>query len=116
MYVQQEMEEETGYKSKHVEYLLSLRTTVAFCDAFIDVYVATDLEQGKRHLDNAESIDVEIYTLDELCQMIYEGEVQDSKTVAAIMAYSNKIKRLGHILKKKIIVLLMDGICEKNWQ
>ena len=87
-----EMEEETGYKSKHVEYLLSLRTTVAFCDEFIDVYVATDLEQGKRHLDNAESIDVEIYTLDELCQMIYEGEVQDSKTVAAIMAYSNKIK------------------------
>ena len=54
--------------------------------------IATDLEQGKRHLDNAESIDVEIYTLDELCQMIYEGEVQDSKTVAAIMAYSNKIK------------------------
>ena len=35
---------------------------------------------------------LEIYTLDELCQMIYEGEVQDSKTVAAIMAYSNKIK------------------------
>ena len=56
------------------------------------MYVATDLEQGKRHLDNAECIDVEIYTLDELCQMIYEGEVQDSKTVAAIMAYSNKIK------------------------
>lgn len=87
-----EMEEETGYKSSHVEYLLSLRTTVAFCDEFVDVYVAKDLEKGTRHLDDAESIDVEIYTLEELCQMIYEGKIQDSKTVAAIMAYSNKIK------------------------
>ena len=87
-----EMEEETGYKSSHVEYLLSLRTTVAFCDEFVDVYLAKDLEKGTRHLDDSESIDVEIYTLEELCQMIYEGKIQDSKTVAAIMAYSNKIK------------------------
>ncbi|MCI7321727.1 MAG: NUDIX hydrolase [Lachnospiraceae bacterium] len=87
-----EMEEETGYKSSHVEYLLSLRTTVAFCDEFVDVYVAKDLEKGTRHLDDAESIDVEIYTLEELRQMVYEGKIQDSKTVAAIMAYSNKIK------------------------
>ena len=87
-----ELEEETGYKSNHVEFLLSLRTTVAFCDEFVDVYLATDLEKGKQHLDDAESIDIEIYTLDELCQMIYSGELQDSKTVAAIMAYSNKVK------------------------
>lgn len=87
-----ELEEETGYKSKHVEFLLSLRTTVAFCDEFVDVYLATDLEKGKQHLDDAESINIEIYTLDELCQMIYSGELQDSKTVAAIMAYSNKVK------------------------
>lgn len=87
-----EMEEETGYKSNNVEYLLSLRTTVAFCDEFIDIYVARDLEQGTRHLDDAESIDVEIHTIEELCQMVYEGKIQDGKTVAAIMAYSNKIK------------------------
>lgn len=87
-----EMEEETGYKSSHVEHLLSLRSTVAFCDEFIDVYLATDLEKGTKHLDDGESIDVEIFTLDELCRMIYEGKIQDGKTVAAIMAYSNKIK------------------------
>ena len=87
-----EMEEETGYKSTHVEHLLSLRSTVAFCDEFIDVYLATELEKGTRHLDEGESIDVEIYTLDELCRMIYEGKIEDAKTVAAIMAYSNKIK------------------------
>lgn len=58
-----EMEEETGYRSTNVKHLLSLRTTVAFCDEAVDIFVATDLEVGTRHLDEAESIDVEIYTL-----------------------------------------------------
>ena len=45
-----------------------------------------------QHLDDAESIDVEIYTLKELCDMIYAGKIQDSKTVSAVLAYSNMIK------------------------
>ena len=88
-----ELEEETGYTSDDISFLLSLRTTVAFCDEFIDVYLAKNLvKKGEQQLDQAESIDVEIYTLDELCQMIYAGKLQDSKTVSAIMAYSNMIK------------------------
>ncbi len=54
--------------------------------------MAKDLQPGTRHLDSAESIDVEIYSLDELCQMIYDGKIQDGKTVSAIMAYSNRVK------------------------
>jgi ADP-ribose pyrophosphatase len=87
-----ELEEETGYRSGNIEYLLSLRTTVAFCDEFIDIYLATGLTRGERHLDEGEAIDVELYTIEELCDKVYAGEIQDGKTVAAIMAYSNKIK------------------------
>lgn len=87
-----ELEEETGYHSDNISFLLSLRTTVAFCDEFVDVYLAKDLVPGKQHLDDAESIDVEIYSLEEVCEMIYAGKMQDSKTVAAILAYSNKVK------------------------
>lgn len=86
-----ELEEETGYRSDNIEFLLSLRTTVAFCDEMVDVYLATDLQPGEQHLDEAESIDVEIYSLEELQKMIFEGKIQDSKTVAAIMTYSTKI-------------------------
>lgn len=87
-----ELEEETGYRSENISFLLSLRTTIAFCDEFVDVYLAENLVRGEQHLDDAESIDVEIYSLDELCDMIYAGKIQDSKTVAALLAYSNKRK------------------------
>ncbi len=84
-----ELEEETGYKCGELTFLLSLRTTVAFCDEFIDVYLAKDLQKGERHLDDSEDIDVEEYEIEELCEMIYQGKLQDSKTVAALLAYKN---------------------------
>lgn len=86
-----ELEEETGYHSDHISFLLALRTTVAFCNEAVDVYLAENLIPGKQHLDDSESIDVEFYTLEEACEMIYSGKLQDSKTVAAIMAYANRV-------------------------
>ena len=84
-----ELEEETGYCSDNLTFLLSLKTTVAFCDGFIDVYLARDLKPGKQHLDEGEFIDVEAHDVDELCEMIYAGKLQDAKTVSAILAYKN---------------------------
>ncbi|MBR4027757.1 MAG: NUDIX hydrolase [Lachnospiraceae bacterium] len=88
-----ELEEETGYKSEKISFLLSLRTTVAFCNEMVDVYLAEDLVPGKQHLDDAEDIRIEAFELETLCDMIYKGIIQDAKTVAAILAYSNKIKK-----------------------
>lgn len=85
-----ELEEETGYRSEQLDFLLSLRTTVAFCNERIDVFVATQLKPSAQHLDEDESIDVKAYPVDELCERIYRGEIQDSKTVSAILAYKTK--------------------------
>lgn len=84
-----ELEEETGYQSNDISFLLSLKTTVAFCNEFIDVYLAKGLEPGEQHLDEGEAICVETYKLEELIAKIYAGELQDAKTVAAILAYQN---------------------------
>lgn len=85
-----ELEEETGYTAGKLELLLSLRTTVAFCDEKIDVYVATDLRRSRQHLDEDEFLDVISCSVDELMQMIYDCKIQDGKTVSAILAYHNK--------------------------
>lgn len=84
-----ELEEETGYKSEELTFLISLKTTVAFCDEFIDVYLARNLKKGEQHLDEAEAITVEVHDIEELCEMIYQGKLQDAKTVAALLAYKN---------------------------
>ena len=85
-----ELEEETGYRCDHLEFLLSLRTTVAFCNELVEVYVARELIPASQHLDEGEFIDLEPYELEELCSLGYQGVIQDAKTVAAIMAYKNK--------------------------
>ncbi len=87
-----ELEEETGYVAGKLELLLSLRTTVAFCNEKIDVYLATDLKKGKQHLDEDEFLNVESHDLDELIAMIYDCKIQDGKTVASLLAYKNKFR------------------------
>lgn len=84
-----ELEEETGYRSDNMEFLISLKTTVAFCDEFIDIYLARNLVETEQHLDEAENIRVEAWDIDDLCELIYRGRIQDAKTVAALLAYKN---------------------------
>lgn len=85
-----ELEEETGYRSEKLEWLITLRTTVAFCNERIEIFVARDLIPSRQHLDEDEYIDVEAYTLEELKAMIFSGKIEDSKTVSAVLAYDVK--------------------------
>lgn len=85
-----ELEEETGYIAGKVQFLLSIYTTVAFCNEKIDIYLARNLKRREnQHLDEDEFIDVKACDLDELVQMIYDGKIEDSKTVSAIMTYKS---------------------------
>ena len=85
-----ELEEETGYDSDDLELLISLRTTVAFCNEKIDIYVAKNLVKTHQHLDEDEFLNVEAYSLKELEDKIFRQEIEDSKTIAALMAYKVK--------------------------
>ena len=85
-----ELEEETGFRSETLEFLMTVNTTVAFCDEQIGVYIAKDLIPSKQHLDADESIDVEEWEVKDLLEMIYTGKMTDAKTIAAILAYAQK--------------------------
>lgn len=85
-----ELEEETGYRSEDLEWLINLRTTVAFCNEKIEVFVARNLISSKQHLDEDEFIDLGAYTMEELKEKIYSGEIEDAKTVSALLAYEVK--------------------------
>ena len=67
-----ELEEETGYRSDDL---------------------ARNLIRTHQHLDENEFVNIEAHTVEELKQMIFEGKIEDSKTVAAILAYDAKYNR-----------------------
>lgn len=85
-----ELEEETGYRCEQLEYLMSLNTTVAFCDEAIDIFVARNLIPSQQNLDEDEVIQVEAWSVEDLEEMIYTGKLTDGKTIAGITAYARK--------------------------
>ena len=80
-----ELEEETGYRCENLEWLISLHTTVAFCNERIEVYVARDLIPSKQHLDEDEFLNVERIPFSEMVHRCLNGEIEDAKTVAAVL-------------------------------
>lgn len=87
-----ELEEETGFRTENMEYLISVNTTVAFCDEAIDIFVARNLIPSHQHLDEDEVIEVEAWDLEDLLKLIFQGKMTDGKTVAAICAYAAKTR------------------------
>ena len=85
-----ELEEETGYRSEDLEWLITVRTTVAFCNEKIEIFVAKNLILSEQNLDEDEFIDVKAYSMDELKNKIFTGEIEDSKTISALLAYEVK--------------------------
>ena len=88
-----ELEEETGYRCENLEWLLTLRPTIAYCDEKIQIFLARDLIPSRQHLDEDEEINVEAWELKDLEELIYSGKMTDGKTIAGILAYGRKYGR-----------------------
>lgn len=85
-----ELEEETGFRTDKLEYLMTVNTTVAFCDEAIDIFIARDLIPSQQNLDEDECIEVEEWDVKDLLGLIYSGKMTDGKTIAAITAYAQR--------------------------
>ena len=80
-----ELEEETGLKARNFVSLGSILPSPGYAAEVIYIYLATDLYDGKRHLDDGEFLDVEKYHIDNLTDMIMNNEISDAKTIAGIL-------------------------------
>ncbi|WP_053957369.1 NUDIX domain-containing protein [Inediibacterium massiliense] len=86
-----ELKEETGYTAQNVEYLFSFYTSAGFSNEMIYLYVAKDLILGEANPDEGEYIEVEEYSIEELLEMIYNGQIKDSKTIMGILAVKDSL-------------------------
>ena len=85
-----ELEEETGYKTDKLEFLQTIVPAIAYSGEKIDVFVAFDLKKGIQHFDPDEEIELELFSVEELIEMIIKNEINDSKTVSYILTYYHK--------------------------
>lgn len=79
-----ELEEETGYKARSFEYLGKIAPAPGFTNEIVYIYKAINLYEGKINRDEDEFINLRIYSIDEVKNMIKNGEIIDGKTVAAL--------------------------------
>lgn len=87
-----ELLEETGYSANKWHGLGEITPAPEYSDERIHVFLATDLESGKQNLDKDELLEAHTVKLDAAMEMIYRGEIQDSKTISALFLARHWLK------------------------
>ncbi len=82
---QRELAEEIGFASRNLRALGGFWASPGFCDEFLYAYLAKDLVPHKLQADGDENIEVEKVPLARIPQLIRLGEIQDAKSVAALL-------------------------------
>ena len=85
-----ELLEETGYRPLEMIHLGDSYPTPGYSSEVIHLYYCPKAVKEERHLDKDEDIELIYLTLAEIEQMITDGKIKDSKTVAAIFLYKAK--------------------------
>lgn len=87
-----ELEEECGLVADEVISMGTVYPTVAYCSEIIHLFAARGLKETSQHLDEGEYLDVEKIPLDTAVEMVMNGEISDSKTVALVLKINNLVK------------------------
>jgi len=83
-----ELAEETGYRAATIEPLCTFYTTPGICTEKMHAYLATGLSHVGQDLEDDEHIEVHAVAWDDLLAMVRDGDVEDGKTIAAILYYA----------------------------
>lgn len=82
---QRELREETGYASRSLRPLGGFWSSPGFCTEYLYAYLARDLVPSPLSPDDDEFIEVERQPISRIPQLIRLGEIQDAKTIAALL-------------------------------
>ena len=87
-----ELEEETGYKSNNVKEIGSIYTTPGYSSEKLWIYLAKDLKPGNHNREEGEyGMEVFEFTIKEVEDKIYKGEIVDGKSICGIFLAKKSI-------------------------
>lgn len=87
---ERELSEETGFTADEIIYLGPVCSSPGFSTELLHIYMARGLHKGESHPDEGEFLSVEKHHIDELVKMVMSGEIDDGKTIIAVL----KAKRI----------------------
>lgn len=88
-----ELKEETGFSCDKIQFLLEFYTSPGFSNEKMHLFLATGLTEGIAEPENDEYIEVITLGLDELLDMVHNGEITDSKTIIGIIMANNYLNK-----------------------
>ena len=90
----EELQEESGYASKKIEYIGEFNPYNGVTDEICKVYYATDLSKSFAKPDESEKIDCIEIKFNEINDKIYKGEIWDGMTLAAWSIFCLKKRKI----------------------
>lgn len=91
IYAQRELKEETGFSAQNWKLFLTMHLSPSITQEQGFTYLATDLQEGERALEETEDIVVKRLPFEQVFQQVMKGEITNAMTVASIM----KVRLLG---------------------
>ncbi len=88
-----ELIEECGFAGAEWSLLGRYFSAPGFCTEYMHCFLATDLTPAYAAGDEDEDIEVVPLTLEESLALIDSGQVEDAKSLAALMLYSRRLGR-----------------------
>ena len=80
-----ELSEETGFTADEIISLGTDYTSPGYSTETLYIYLARGLHRGEKHLDEGEFLSVEKHHIDELVELVMNGEIADGKTIIAVL-------------------------------
>jgi len=82
-----EMQEETGFRPQRVEHLGGFYSAPGYCTEYLYLYLATDLVPSRLIAEDTEGIEVVRVPIAQVSELVTSGKVQDSKSIAGLLAF-----------------------------
>ena len=87
-----ELREETGFQADRWTHMVDIFTTPGFSNERISLYLARDLRAGDADPDDDEFLNVVRMPLKDAVEMAQRGEIQDVKTLIALLMARDMLK------------------------
>ncbi len=80
-----ELQEEIGYYPEKIDFLFTMYASPGFTNDKLSFFEAHELVESKLDLDEDEFLHAESFPIDDLYEMVLNGEITDAKTIIAVL-------------------------------